>query len=181
MTESISLTFTHKDHLQSPLVDVTGAVHYTTATTTGLRGHKVTTITAASVVGEIDWREKTFALGGVRRGWDALRPDVGAASGGEREWKWANQAYNLKYVDSYKELLATPTSSRALAPVRFTVPSTHLLHPSEPVTITFPPELQDAEEKMFVLMAILQTETMRLDKNHDSGLFVAIGALPMFN
>lgn len=58
---------------------------------------------------------------------------------------------------------ATPTSSRALAPVRFTVPSTHILHPSEPATITFPPELQDAEEKMFVLMAILQTETMRLD------------------
>jgi hypothetical protein len=82
MTESISLTFAHKDHLQSPLVDATGAVHYTTATTTGIRGNKVTTITAASVVGEIDWRKKTFALGGVRRGWDALRSDVGAASGG---------------------------------------------------------------------------------------------------
>jgi hypothetical protein len=57
----------------------------------------------------------------------------------------------------------TPTSGPTLTPVRFTAPSTHLLHPWEPATITFPPQLRDVQENLFVLMAILQTETMQTD------------------
>jgi hypothetical protein len=82
MSDSPSLIFTQKNLLESTLVDSSGALHYTTATTTGLHGRKVTTITGASTVGEINWREKTFAIGDVCRGWDALRSHVGVASGG---------------------------------------------------------------------------------------------------
>jgi hypothetical protein len=97
----------------------------------------------------------------------------------EREWKWDKRVYTLTYVNAYKELLvrpwpslgaqtlkcvkATPTSGPTLTPVRFTAPSTHLLHPWEPATITFPPQLQDGQESLFALMAILQTETMHTD------------------
>ncbi|KAJ7643090.1 hypothetical protein DFH06DRAFT_1333877 [Mycena polygramma] len=179
---SLTLTFTAKDILQSSLVDSSGVQHYTISTTTGLRGRKVTTITAAGLIAEVDWRKKVFAIGGERFGWDSVRTEVGVASGGERQWKWGNrQAYILKYVNSDKELLVTPTSGSRANPVRFTAASNHLLHSSEPATITFPLELQDAQEKMFVLMAILQTETMRTDKAHGSGASAAIDALSLFN
>ncbi|KAJ7796944.1 hypothetical protein B0H14DRAFT_3494293 [Mycena olivaceomarginata] len=164
MSDSPSLIFTQKNLLESTLVDSSGALHYTTATTTGLRGRKVTTITGASTVGEINWHEKTFVIGDV-----------------EREWKWDKHVYTPTYVNTYKELLATPTSSPTLTPVRFTAPSTHLLHPWEPATITFPPQLRDVQENLFVLMAILQTETMQTDKNHGSGLSAAIDSVSLFN
>ncbi|KAJ7346365.1 hypothetical protein DFH08DRAFT_810200 [Mycena albidolilacea] len=178
MSDSPSLIFTQKNLLESTLVDSSGALHYTTTTTTGLRGRKVTTITGANAVGKINWREQTFAIGDVCRGWDALRSRVG---GGEREWKWDKRVYTLTYVNAYKELLATPTSGPTLTPVRFTAPSTHVLHPWEPATITFPPQLQDGQENLFALMAILQTETMHTDKNHGSGLSAAIDSVSLFN
>ncbi|KAJ7853302.1 hypothetical protein B0H14DRAFT_3654752 [Mycena olivaceomarginata] len=181
MSDSPSLIFTQKNLLESTLVDSSGALHYTTGTTTGLCGRKVTTITGASAVGEINWREKTFAIRDVCRGWDALRSRVGVASGSEREWKWDKHVYTLTYVNAYKELLATPTSGPTLTPVRFTAASTHLLHPWEPATITFSPQLRDVQENLFVLMAILQTETMQTDKNHGSGLSAEIDSVSLFN
>lgn len=97
---------------------------------------------------------------------------------------------------------ATPASGPTLTSVRFTAPSTHLLHPWEPATITFPPQLRDGQENLFVLMAILQTETMQTDvrvnfylyshlfrklmiircclqKNHGSGLSAAIDSVSL--
>ncbi|KAJ7843329.1 hypothetical protein B0H14DRAFT_3456245 [Mycena olivaceomarginata] len=103
MSDLPSLIFTQKNLLESTLINSSGTLHYTTATTTGLRGRKVTTITGASAVGEINWREKTFAIGDMRHGWDTLS---------EREWKWDKHVYTLTYVNAYKELLATPTSGR---------------------------------------------------------------------
>jgi hypothetical protein len=82
MSDSPSLIFTQKNLLESTLVDSSGALHYTTATTTGLRRRKVTTITGASTIGEINWCEKTFAIGDMCRGWDAVRSRVGVVSGG---------------------------------------------------------------------------------------------------
>jgi hypothetical protein len=82
MSDSPSLIFTQKNLLESTVVDSSGALHYTTTTTTGLRGRKVTTITGANAVGEINWRDQTFAIGDVCRGWDALRSRVGVGSGG---------------------------------------------------------------------------------------------------
>lgn len=70
---STALTFVEKKLLESPVI-ADGTVHYTTSTTTGFRGRKITTITAASgLVGMINWREKTFVINGVQRKWDDLK------------------------------------------------------------------------------------------------------------
>ncbi|KAJ6498357.1 hypothetical protein C8R47DRAFT_1259821 [Mycena vitilis] len=198
MSEShLTLTFTEKTILQSSLVDSSGVQHYTIATTTGLRGREVTTITAAGHIGEIGWAKEEFEIGSDHFGWDSVRSEVG--SGGERQWKWGDRgAYLLKYVNSDKDLLvgapkyhcktktipdiqAIPTSGSRANPARFTAASNHLLHSFEPATITFPLEMQAAQERLFVLMAILQTETMRTDKVHGSGRSAAIDALSLFN
>jgi hypothetical protein len=47
--------------------------------------------------------------------------------------------------------------------VRFTTYHRHLLHESEPAVIYFPHQMQDELERMFLLMAILQTEIHRED------------------
>lgn len=71
---SVALTFTDKKIIDTALVDPTGAVHYTTSTTSGLMGRKMTTISAASgLVGFINWREKVFVINGVRQSWEDLK------------------------------------------------------------------------------------------------------------
>lgn len=75
---SIALTFVDKQLLRTALVGAEGAVHYTTSTTSGFLGRKVTTINAASgLVGVINWREKTFNINGVQREWDDLKSRTG--------------------------------------------------------------------------------------------------------
>lgn len=75
---SLALTFVDQNLLDSPLVGGEGAVHYTTSTTSGFRGRKVTTIMAASgLVGVINWREKKFVINGVQREWDDLKSRSG--------------------------------------------------------------------------------------------------------
>ena len=75
---SIALTFVDKNLLESPIVGSDGAVHYTTSTTHGVLHRKVTTIMAASgLVGTINWRDESFVINGVQRGWDSLRSRSG--------------------------------------------------------------------------------------------------------
>ncbi|KAJ7144124.1 hypothetical protein C8R44DRAFT_973794 [Mycena epipterygia] len=173
---SIALTFVDQKLLDSPLVGAEGAVYYTTSTTSGFRGRKVTTIMATSgLVGVINWREKMFIINGVQHDWDDLKSRSGGIFSSERDWNWGNRPYNLKYHDSHKELLATPNFGSAAGTVRFTTYRPHLLHGNEPAVIYFPHQMQDELERMFLLMAILQTEMHRQD-NARNGRNAAIGA-----
>jgi hypothetical protein len=71
---SLALTFADKRLLRTSLVGPDGGVHYTTTTTHGWRGRKVTTVSAASgLVGFIDWHKKVFEINGVQRKWDELK------------------------------------------------------------------------------------------------------------
>ncbi|KAJ7144161.1 hypothetical protein C8R44DRAFT_759549, partial [Mycena epipterygia] len=102
---SIALTFADKNLLDSPLVGAEGTVHYSTSTTSGFRGRKLTTVMAASgLAGVIDWRKKIFVIDGVQRGWDTLKSRSGGIFSSEREWNWGSRPYHLKYHDSQKEL-----------------------------------------------------------------------------
>ncbi|KAJ7784928.1 hypothetical protein DFH07DRAFT_763541 [Mycena maculata] len=176
---SIALTFVAKDLLDSAVVGPEGAIHYSTITSSGMMGRKVTTINSASgLVGMINWREKEFVINGVQRKWDHLksRGELFSAyvllvvlavdaddSVSEREWNWGPRPFTLKYHDFHKELLATPNMGNATDTVRFMTYNQHLFHENERATIYFPYQMQDEFEKMFLLMAILETETHRLD------------------
>ncbi|KAJ7679661.1 hypothetical protein B0H17DRAFT_1077680 [Mycena rosella] len=180
ITMSNPLTFSDKKLVDSPIVGAEGAVHYTTSTTHGFRGRKITTIMAASgIVGVIDWRKKTFAINGVQRDWDDLKERSGGIFSSEREWNWANRPYNLKYHHSHKELLATPNFGNSAGAVRFTIYEHHLLHGNDPAVIYFPHAMQDEGERMFLLMAILQTEMHRQDQvqsTRNAGVIAAAGS-----
>ncbi|KAJ7181561.1 hypothetical protein C8R43DRAFT_1229406 [Mycena crocata] len=151
---STTLTFVDKKLLDSSLIDENGAAHYTMSTTKGFLGPKITTITGAGgIVGLIDWRQRIFAIDGVKREWKYLK----SRSGGIFS--------SLKYHNSQKELLAT---SSAIGTVRFTTYRSHIFHDNKPATLHFPSQLQDETERMFLIMAILQTEIRRQEREQSS-------------
>jgi hypothetical protein len=52
--------------------------------------------------------------------------------------------------------------------VRFTTFQSHLFHDNERAILYFPDQMQDETERMFIMMAILQTEIHRQDvRNFD--------------
>ncbi|KAJ7657197.1 hypothetical protein DFH06DRAFT_1297888 [Mycena polygramma] len=162
---SIPLTFVDRKLLDTALVDPNGAVHYTTSTTKGLIHRKVTTITAASgLVGFLDWHEEAFVINGVQREVKHLKSRAGVIFSSEREWNWGNKPYKLKYHDFHKELLATPITGNVELTVRFKAYHPHLFKGNEGAIIYFPHQMQDEIERMFLLMAILETETHRQDR-----------------
>ncbi|KAJ7210902.1 hypothetical protein GGX14DRAFT_625149, partial [Mycena pura] len=164
---SLALTFLDSKLLKTSLVGPDGAVHYTTSTTSGLRGRKVTTITAASgAVGVIDWRQKLFTINGAQRAWKELKSNPGGILNSKREWNWGDRPYMFKFNRSEKELLATPTSGDVAGTVRFTTYQPHLFHGNEPAVLYFPHQLHDEIERMFLLMAVLKTEIQREDTNN---------------
>ncbi|KAF7367067.1 hypothetical protein MSAN_00966100 [Mycena sanguinolenta] len=160
---SIALTFTGKEILDTPIVGPDGAVHYTTSSTHGFRGRKVTTITAASgLVGCINWREEVFVINGQEWSWSKVRSRSGFFKL-SYEWHWNERSYKLEYHDMNKSLLATPTSGNVADTVQFHPYHPHLFHANERATILFPHQMQDEVERMFLLMAILQTDVQQQD------------------
>ncbi|KAK7038565.1 hypothetical protein R3P38DRAFT_2906548 [Favolaschia claudopus] len=162
---TLALTFADKKLLDTAVIGPDGAVHYTTTTTSGLRGRKITTVGAASgIIGFINWRDKTFVINGVPRSWDDLKSRSGGLFSSEREWNWANRPFKLQYHDSHQELLATPLAGNIADTVRFTTSHPHLFHDNDRAMIYFPYQMQDEIERMFILMAVLHTETHRQDE-----------------
>ncbi|KAJ6584331.1 hypothetical protein B0H19DRAFT_385046 [Mycena capillaripes] len=156
-----TLTFVDKKLVDSPLVGPDGAVYYTTTTTHGFRGRKITTIMAGSgLVGAINWRDKTFTINGVQRKWSDLRSGHFSAWPA-RKWTWGNGTYKFQWHHMQKELVAT--SEYGGDAVRFTTYEPHLFHKNSQATIHFPDNTQDEIERMFLLMAVLQTEMHKQD------------------
>ncbi|KAJ7190164.1 hypothetical protein GGX14DRAFT_580047 [Mycena pura] len=152
---STALTFVEKDLLESPVASPDGDWHYTTNTTRSFWGPKSTAVTAASgLIGMIEWRAKVFVLNGEVREVKDLKC---RAAGDGCQWGWGSGPYVLQYSNSHKELLATPLSGSA---VRFTTYRRRLFRASEPAAVYFP-EKMDERERLFLLMAMLHTETMR--------------------
>ncbi|KAJ7614506.1 hypothetical protein FB45DRAFT_1064744 [Roridomyces roridus] len=162
---TLPLTFLDKKLIHSAVVGPDGAVHYTMTSTRGILHRKETTISAASgLTGIIYWKEKMFEIGGVKRRWDDIERRVGGLLSREHEWDWAGRPYTLKYQDRHKELLAVPKfAQNSTGIVRFTPYHPRLLHDNEPAVIYFPFEMQDEFERMFLLMAVLQTDIKRQD------------------
>ncbi|KAJ7748385.1 hypothetical protein B0H16DRAFT_1725570 [Mycena metata] len=159
---ALTLTFVDRKLVDSSVIGPDGGVHYTTGSTDGSRGLKFTTITAASgLVGSINWREALFVIDGVEKKWDELKSQSGRKFGPQRQWNWENEPYTFKYQNYAKELLATPSSSADAGTVRFTTCDAGSVREKENAVLYFPEEVQDETQRMFLLMAILQTEISR--------------------
>ncbi|KAJ7141607.1 hypothetical protein C8R46DRAFT_1318092 [Mycena filopes] len=167
---SFALTFARPTLLESPVVAPDGNVHFTTSSTHGSHGRKRTTVTAASGrVGVINWRDDLFIIDGVEKKCDEPKAHTGGAFGSERVWTWAiERPYMLKYDNATREVLATPNFSGVAGPVHFKVYDPALGQENEnenenAAVLRFPAEIQDETERMFLLMAMLQTEMLRED------------------
>ncbi|KAJ7456103.1 hypothetical protein FB451DRAFT_1277008 [Mycena latifolia] len=158
-----ALTFTETSLLASPIAGADGIVHYTTSTTHTAQGRGHTAITSASggLHAQIDWAGKTFAVDGVCRRWDEVKAGTGWIFSSERQWTWGARAYSVKYRNAAKELLATPILGGPAGAVRFTPPRAH---GTIRAAIYFPHQITDARERLFLLMAVLQTEIERQDQ-----------------
>ncbi|KAJ6462142.1 hypothetical protein C8R45DRAFT_1178591 [Mycena sanguinolenta] len=175
---SMQLTFADKKLLDTAIIAPDRGVHYTTTTTSGFRGRKITTIAAASgLVGFINWREKLFVINGVQKQWSHIKSHTGGLFSSEHDWNWGSRPFKLKYQDSHKELIATPVVGNVADIVRFTTYHSHMFHDSERAMIYFPYQMQDEIERMFLLMAILETEIHRQDTNEQAGNIGVVQAL----
>ncbi|KAF7314836.1 hypothetical protein MKEN_00958100 [Mycena kentingensis (nom. inval.)] len=158
-----TLTFTSKKLCDTTVVGPDRRVWYTTETTRGLRGRKVTAIRAASgATGKIDWREKTFAINGEQRTLKQLR--TGGFLGQWRgvKWRWAATSYSAKFKHFQKEIWVTPDGMGS-GTARFTAYEPHLFGKNDNATILFPLDMQNELERVFVLMIMLQTEMHKQD------------------
>ncbi|KAJ7762152.1 hypothetical protein B0H16DRAFT_1719193 [Mycena metata] len=163
---ALPLTFMDRELIHSVVVGPDGGVCYTLSSTSGaFRGRKITTITAASgFVGIINWRRHLFVLNGVEQKWDHVRVKLGGIFSSKWQWNWDGRPYTLKYHQSDKELWATPNFDGAAGTVRFTTYNVRLFHENDRAVLYLPHQMQDETEQMFVLMAILQTEIDRQDR-----------------
>ncbi|KAJ7657207.1 hypothetical protein DFH06DRAFT_1328032 [Mycena polygramma] len=82
----------------------------------------------------------------------------------ERQWSLGNKSYKLK-PDGLRTLVATPLASTGsdASTVRLDTYHTHLFGENERAAIHFPPEMQDEVERLFLLMALLETQMRRQD------------------
>lgn len=116
---------------------------------------------------------------------EQLRLKLEILSRREREWNWGGRPFKLKYHNSHKEFLvrtgllyfwrrarvrltnppskAIPTKGSVADTVRFTTHRPHLMHNSQHAVLYFPHQMRDELERMFLLLAILQTEIHRQD------------------
>ncbi|KAJ7613531.1 hypothetical protein FB45DRAFT_874481 [Roridomyces roridus] len=169
---TLSLTFTNPKHdlIDTPLTAPDGEVHFTLSTMNGMLGRKITTITSTSgLVGTIHWRENSFSLDGVQVPVKDLKTKSGGLLSREREWKWKNWGYKLKYHDWEKELRAVPTHEHAAGNVSFWPYRPLIYKDGDLATIQFPEIMKNEEERLFALMAILYTDMERQDNNMIAG------------
>ncbi|KAJ7336800.1 hypothetical protein DFH08DRAFT_939129 [Mycena albidolilacea] len=145
---SLALTFADKRLLRTSLVGPDGGVHYTTTTTHGWRGRK---------------HKKVFEINGVQRKWDELKSRSNGFFSTEREWNWGGRPFKFKYHNSHQELLAIPTKGSVADTMRFTTHRPHLMRNSQHAVLYFPYQMRDELERMFLLLAVLQTEIHRQD------------------
>ncbi|KAK6966841.1 hypothetical protein R3P38DRAFT_3152217 [Favolaschia claudopus] len=164
MSSTPPLTFNNdRDLINSSLLGPDGRTAYYTISTAFHRKpfhlvqrRHITTITSVSsgVVASIDWEEKVFVINGVRRGDSRTRFFC----------TWADfPTYKLEYHNHSKELTATPATGGPA--VQFTGYHPKPFHTSQanPASISFPPQMQDEVEKMFLLTSIVYTDVKRLD------------------
>ncbi|RDB20596.1 hypothetical protein Hypma_012121 [Hypsizygus marmoreus] len=151
-------TFASKNMLNSVIQsDTDHTPYYTTHTTSGFRGRKVTTITgpapAQQISGTIHWRTGIFDVGGVQRSTAEVKRKLGGLFDGDREWKWSGHTYVVTSIGG--QWVATQPSHQT--------PSAVLrLSSDSPITVSFAPDVA-IEDTFFLLMIFIYSETKEED------------------
>ncbi|KAJ7182474.1 hypothetical protein C8R43DRAFT_1116116 [Mycena crocata] len=163
-----SLTFESDKILKSAIRDSNDrTLRYNTNTTKqGFSRHR-TTLEAASTsrstgATTIDWRQRTFEIAGKTHSIDLLKRKLSKFSE-KRYWKWCDDdEYKVKFATSSNNWSVTNLAGDVIAELD---PYTeHTFKPSSPAVIRLARDIRDEEERRFIVLVLLYSETKRLDR-----------------
>ncbi|KAJ7662583.1 hypothetical protein DFH06DRAFT_355621 [Mycena polygramma] len=128
----------------------------------------------STIVGAINWKERSFEVRGQRRKYEELRRKEGGLFRKTRFWRWGKERkeYELAYThEEWKATLppssgttpASPTPTPTVA-ARFTVPARpHLFTKSPPAVVYLTPDAL-AEDEVFLLLVFIYEEVKRQER-----------------
>ncbi|KAL1743716.1 hypothetical protein HDZ31DRAFT_64789 [Schizophyllum fasciatum] len=158
-----SLTFSSKDILNSLVIMDNGSTAFTTHSTKGFRGRKVTSLTGGGAErAVINWRQRTITIGKQSKSLDFLKRPARGWWSSARTWQWGAASYELHY--SSWEWTA---SSSGTVVARFYPYHSRVFHQSDPATLLFMHDLPPFEAT-FLLVAFIYMEMRRQDKQRSS-------------
>ncbi|RDB20789.1 hypothetical protein Hypma_012149 [Hypsizygus marmoreus] len=175
-------------------------VSYSTSTTSGFLGRKVTTLTPsasfnayATLGAAINWREETFEVGGRMKKWEDLTHKTGGMFSrqgppglhsvhsfytdtlsihSKREWTWSDRTYMVKFHDHDDHWTATLDAAENPPSAVFTVRKMAKSgKPPEPANIVFAPGVSP-EDMAFLILVIIYSETKRVERDEEIADFV---------
>ncbi|KAJ7162661.1 hypothetical protein C8R43DRAFT_1173402 [Mycena crocata] len=171
-----SLTFESHKILKSAIRDSNDrTLRYNTSTTKqGFSRHRTTLedASASRSTGPttIDWRERTFEIADKTHSIDLLKRKLSNFSE-KRYWKWCDgDEYKVKFATSsnnwseltFNLIQVTNLAGDVIAELDPYIE--HTFKPSSPVIIRLARDIRDDEERRFLMLVLLYSETKRLDR-----------------
>ncbi|KAJ7132705.1 hypothetical protein C8R46DRAFT_1048407 [Mycena filopes] len=145
-----------------------GSGEYTTSTTKqGFSRHRTTVEDrSGAACAAIDWRERTFEIGGNSQAIEGLKRKVSNYTM-TRYWRWQHgEEYKVRWTDVENAWTVTTSTGAVLASIH-SFRDGGLLKPSVLPVLKLARSLAGAgeeEQRRFVLLVLLYSETRRLDR-----------------
>ncbi|KAJ7128836.1 hypothetical protein C8R43DRAFT_1027304 [Mycena crocata] len=150
--------FEQADVLNSPLRGGDRSVQYVTTTD---RSRDRTVLACKSGQDPIlDWRNTTFEISGCKRPIGALKRRKSSSSS-SRYWIYSpTEEFKVRYDDKIWTVLSSNGSQVAT----MTLHVSRIFSDSSPAVLHISPELRDEDERRFIILVLLYSETRRLDR-----------------
>ncbi|KAJ7431602.1 hypothetical protein FB451DRAFT_1486607 [Mycena latifolia] len=134
-------------------------LQYITATEKqGFTRHR-TTVRDGAVTAEIDWRDRTFQIAGDRHGVALLKRKLSNFSE-TRYWKWLDgEEYKVRYSNA-DEMWTVHVSTGVLVAEL----SSYGHKPKVLPVLRISEDIRESDERRFLLLVLLYSETKRLDR-----------------
>ncbi|KAJ7662574.1 hypothetical protein DFH06DRAFT_1088205 [Mycena polygramma] len=133
----------------------------------------------STIVGAINWKERSFEVRGQRRKYEEVRRKEGGLWRKTRFWCWGKERkeYELSHThEEWKATLPPSSSSDTTTPTptiaaRFTVPARpHLFTKSPPAVVHLTPDAL-AEDEVFLLLVFIYEEVKRQERTVRDAFF----------
>ncbi|KAJ7642613.1 hypothetical protein DFH06DRAFT_1214000 [Mycena polygramma] len=133
-----------------------------------------TSTSTSTIVGAINWKERSFEVRGQRRKYEEVRRKEGGLFRKTRFWRWraGRKEYELAYTHEEWKATLPPSDSDPKTPpliaARFTVPARpHLFTKSPPAVVHLTPDAL-AEDEVFLLLVFIYEEVKRQERTNTS-------------
>ncbi|KAF7324198.1 hypothetical protein MKEN_00642800 [Mycena kentingensis (nom. inval.)] len=159
-----SYTFDSDRLLNSALRDVYLKRQYTTSTAKHGPFSRPPTLLEAAASGAkatIDWKARTFEIGGTLQAVDGLKKKTSSFSG-TRYWRWGEgEEYKVRYGDNMW-IISSSDSADPIATL--TSATAHVFKANPLPVLKIAQSLRVEEQRQFLILVLLYSETKRLDR-----------------